>query len=110
MLAVGQKLWFVPRERYLGAAREVEVLKVGRKWATTTSVRGYRVNIDTLIMDSEGYGGVGQCYVDREAYEEECRRDKAWDALRHRLGSWSARRHPGVTVDDIEAAAKLLRI
>ena len=41
-LTVGQELWFVPRERYLGQPRMVKVTKVGRKWAVRSSANTVR--------------------------------------------------------------------
>lgn len=110
-LTVGQKLWFVPREkRTLGDSREVTVTRVGRSWADADGIRGYRIGIADLIVDEPKYGGIGQCYVSREAYEIEHARDVVWDALQGRLRSWVIKRHPDVTVEDMKAACKLLRI
>ena len=111
MLTIGQKLWFVPRERYNGAPYEVEITKVGRKWAQTIGRRSdYRVNVDTLAMDSQGYGIVGQCYTDRDAYEAESQRQLRWDRLKSTLSGWSVKLHRDVTIEDMDAAAKLLRL
>lgn len=111
MLTVGQKLWFIPQERYQGDPCEVTVTKVGRQWAAVDGTsQSYRVDIDSLVMDSKGYGGVGRCYLSREMYESEKRRQTAWDNLQRRMGSWTTRLHPDVTVDDMQAAAKLLRL
>lgn len=110
MLTVGQKLWFVPREHYLGAPLEVTVEKLGRTWATMGASR-YRINIATLAMDAgDGYGSIGQCYVDREAYEAERNRQAAWTALRGRCSNWGVKLHPDVTLADIEHATKLLKL
>jgi len=103
-LIEGQTLWWVPqRSKY---AQEVVVLKIGRKWAQLDN--GERVDIATLVADAGGYSPSGRCYLSKEAYEEKVALSKAWSAL---VDSFRCRNVPdGVTVDDIEAARKLLRL
>ena len=101
MLSVGQKLWYVPNH---GEAREIEVTKVGRKWATTPARRGLRVDVNTLSADDAGYSP-GRCYLDREKYETEQARQAEWWNL-YRCLSASPPAH--MTLEDIrEIRAKL---
>jgi hypothetical protein len=109
-LAVGQELWFVPSQRYLGQPCAVTVAKVGRVWAYTGH-RGYRINLQTLTVDSGSADPyrLGQCYLDRAAYEAEQERQRLWGALRQHLD-----RHytapVGVTAEQIKTAAAALNL
>ena len=80
-LQVGQELWFVYRERRRGAPCIVIITKVGRKWAQL-NYGGYRVNVDTLKVDGAGYTSPAQCWLTREAWEDEVNRQDAWSKLR----------------------------
>lgn len=80
-LTVGQELWFVYRERRRGASLSVKVTKVGRKWAQIDH-GGYRIDVDTLNVDGAGYAPPGQCWLTREAWEAEVKRQDAWGKLR----------------------------
>lgn len=84
MLTVGQELWMVPRQRYLGEPRTVKVVKVGRKYADL-DIRGYRVDMTTLVVDGGNHGSLAQCYLDRTAHEAEQERGRLWTVLRNRI-------------------------
>lgn len=106
MLTVGKKLWWVPKEPTRRPCRNVEVLKVGRKWATLSN--GHRIAIDSFIADGGKYSSPGRCYESKEQYTSIRRLNMAWEKFTHIL--YLQRTVPdGVTIDDIEAAKKLLR-
>ncbi len=104
-LKVGQKLWFVPRH---GTSREITITKLGRKWFETDTK--YRFNIKTLSADGGQYMSPGDCHLDRFEYEAKRQLQKAWAAITQKLGRFGNWHHAEVTIEDIQAAAKLLRI
>lgn len=106
-LQVGQKLWYVPADgRDAHRSRYVTVTSIGRKWADLDI--NSRVNLETLWMEARrGYPSNGQCYVSKEAYEEEVGRQRLWRSIRDAIG-WSA--PSGITTDAIRQAAALLGI
>lgn len=99
-LQVGQKLWFVPRDRRSGAPCEVTVEKIGRKWAR---IGRARVDLDTLVVDGGIYLSPGRCYEDRAAYEAKAARDVALSELRQKINQMTP--PDSVTVDAIRAAS-----
>lgn len=105
-LQAGQKLWFVPSQRYLGASREVEVTKVGRIWAQLSN--GHRIDKTSLVADGGGYMSPGKCYPSETEYNKKVELTAAWNALAATM------RHAaipeGVSLDDIKSAQALLRI
>lgn len=88
MIHVGQKLWFVPAERWYGSPQEVTVTKVGRKWAALDNSSA-RIDVETLIADGRGYMSPGRCYVDRAEYEERNAALKLWADTYRRLNAGS---------------------
>lgn len=120
MMTVGQKLYFVPRDRRVGSPRTVEVIHIGRKWATLNGENATnngsftwtfgRCDKVTGIVDGKGYSSPGTCWVSREAYESDNLRLAAWEWLRASLQARARPPRPDVTIDDIHAAAKLLGI
>ena len=107
-LVVGQKLWFVPDGR-LGRPRETTVTKVGRKWATLDTWGKMRINVETLEVDGRGYMSPGQCYLSRADWTAAMALAEAWQSLWREMHQLTAAAE-GVTVADIKAARKLLRI
>jgi hypothetical protein len=108
MITQGQKLWMVFSQRYCGEPREVTVIKVGRKWAEI-DVRGYRIDKTTLAIDGGDYTSPGRCYLCRETYERRVALLRAWNAVASKID----RRYgpaDGVTIDDVRAAAALLKV
>lgn len=88
-LEVGQRLWYVPRER--GQPHEVTVGKVG------------------LHIDGGEYSSPGRCYLSREEWEVEDATRRAWNGLRVEVTN----RPPapeGVSPEAIREAAALLRL
>lgn len=108
-LQVGQKLWFVPRETRWTKPTEVEILSVGRKWATTDAYRsGMRVSLESLDADGGDYNSPGRCYLSREAYEVHQRRGATWLAIRRAVGDCYF--VPDATTEEMEQAASLLKL
>lgn len=119
MLNDGQELWYVPRQKRDGGPYPVWVGKVGLKWADvlrdvgTPGTPRYsrykfgRVNIATLAIDGEGYTSPGQCYLDRQAWEVEERRQEAWSGLLLKL-QHQYRVPDGVSEEAIKQATALL--
>ena len=103
-LEVGQELWYVPSDTRR-EAKAVIVTKVGRKWATLDNHN--RVDMETMDVDGGNYSSPGTCYLDRKAYEEQCRANKLFMEFYRKLGYCVKR---GVTAEDILQAAKLLHI
>ena len=58
MIEVGQKLWFVPNERRHSDGYEVEVTKIGRKWAELGHAK-LRIDLSDLIADGGRYPSPG---------------------------------------------------
>ncbi len=68
-IVVGQKLYYVPnRHNSSGAAREVTVEKVGKKWIAIDF--GHRIEIGTLIADGGKYSSPGCCFLSKKHYDE----------------------------------------
>jgi hypothetical protein len=107
-LTIGQKLWFVP-DRRSGMAREVTVSKIGRKWASLDTWGDLRIDVSTLQADGRGYSSPGRCYFSHAAWEAEVALDAAWTALWRDMHD-TYRRRDGVTVENIQAARKLLNL
>jgi hypothetical protein len=108
MLTVGQKLWYVPdygMKKHAGF--EVEVSKVGRKWATLN--RGaVRIDKETLVADGKGYDSTGRGWLSEQDFALSQQTDKAWRSLVSAIQY--KRRPPGVNLDEIKKAANLLRV
>jgi hypothetical protein len=114
-LAVGQALLYVPERRRLVTGKvlaqkpiEVEIAALGRKWATLAGGRG-RISIKTLAMDGAGYSSPGRCYLNREDWEANERRDEAWRRFFNAIDLMGAR-PPSVTEAQINLAAEALGI
>lgn len=103
---VGAKLFAVGDSYAFGKhGQEVEVTKVGRKWAELDGGR-YRADLQTGQIDGGEYLSPGRLYPSREAYQAELALDKGWFDLRHAVNRHSA--PAGVTLERIAEARKLL--
>lgn len=107
-LYVGQQLWCELSERR-GGDRFVTITKLGNKWATLEGHRPYRIDLETLWIDGQGYTSPGRCWLDKEARETERVTDEAWKSLLPQFGGYSANRPPHVTLTIIEQIAALLK-
>lgn len=101
---VGQVLLFVPRDRRLGAASNVAVTKVGRKWIEC----GHRLRIDrhSMAADGRGFTSPGKCFLTAADYEDQMLRARVWNHLRSLVGNCYAA--PDVPIESMQKAAALL--
>ncbi len=98
-LQVGQELWFVHRERRSGAPFATKGTRVGRKWAQLDS--HYKIDIVTLVADGGQYASPGRCWLNKEAWEAEAKRDETWWKLRRKVEyGWHA--PPHLSIEQIE--------
>lgn len=103
-LTVGQKLWFVPA--YNRQPYEVEIKKIGRKWAHTDSYsRTLRIDVETMRPHEDD--GNGQCYLSREDYEAKQALSAAWREF-HRAILYVNNVPGGMTVEKIAEARQML--
>lgn len=105
-LHVGQKLWFEPYRRFRNAC-EVEVEKIGRKWATLADQKG-RINKETLVMDGGEYSLPGRCWLSREECERARETVRLWQNFKRKLDRTSD--VPPIAADVIRQAAELLGV
>ena len=104
-LSVGQTLFLVSSDRVPRKA-DVQVEKVGRKWAELSN--GKRIDVLTWLADGGQYRSPGCCWESRERYEQEAGLKQAWAKLR--LDVQNSFTPKDVSVEDIEAARRLLKL
>ena len=84
----------------------VQITKIGRKWMYFGNSRS-RASMETLVVDGGEYTSPGKLWFSSDEYE-------AWTSTCHLMnelqGCLTHRPNPGVTADNIRAAAKLLRV
>ena len=83
-LVVGQKLWWVASNNQK-TQYEVEVVKVGRKWATLDI--DHKIDLEDWVADGGLYAPPGKCYASKEDYELECTLLDSWKELRQMVAS-----------------------
>ena len=88
-LKVGQKLFAVSTRNYYRKEPEtweIEIAKIGRKWATAASRHRLpdRIDLETLRIDS-GYASPGKCYLSEKQYYDERARREAWSNIYGRI-------------------------
>ena len=107
-LTQGQKLWWVPvRYASFDIPMVVTVTKVGRIWAEL-NIRE-RISVENLVADGKpNRSSSGRCYLSKEIHDAELEISEAWNDLRNKIKHHNV--PAGVTVIDIEAAKKLLRL
>ena len=104
-LSKGDTLWFVEDNESL--MRPIILSKIGRAWAYSDDLRGYR--IDTYNMSVfAGNGFHGKCYRTREEYEMKLMADRKWTLLQREISR--VNRPSNLRIENIDAAAKLLGI
>jgi hypothetical protein len=96
----------VPIQKQAMSEREVEVGKVGRKWANITDSR-YRIDIETLRADGGNFSCPGVCYLDKDAFLSEREKNKLWEKLKNSMG---VKPPPGISSGDIRQVMELLGI
>jgi len=107
---IGDKLWYVPRERYMGSPRELTVTKVGRVWFETDGRRGLRFRIDTMQADGGQYISPGRAYWSREFYELESALDAEWEKFRNMILNTRHRPESVEYIQQIQKAFETLGI
>jgi len=106
-LRAGQKLWYVPVAARFEKPREVEVTKVGRRWAHLGEC--LRVDLETLRADGGGFPSPGRCYLSRETWEQKQALNSGWESLRKEFfDGWPSKRPPHVTLEIIAQIRALL--
>ena len=111
---VGQKVWFVPHDSRTGTGRGLVVTSVGRKWVqlglaeSPQSALTYRVERGRRDVDGGQYSSPGNVYASEQAYNDHIALTVAWVKLGRAFVAREA--PPGVVMDDILAAAKLLKV
>lgn len=109
-LYVGQKLWYVPNDQRWQNPCEVQVISVGRAYARVGG-SGLVSRIELIWLrdaSDPNFMFRGVCWLSQKAYEESKATDEAFHRLRAKLCQVGPAKD--VTVGDIHAAAKLLRI
>lgn len=109
MIAVGQQVYFVPKNRS-PEARYIFVTKVGRKWVTLKSGwREMRMDLGSWQVDGGRYSSPGKCYESAEAYNLEKEVLTDWRILHDTIyRAWNP--PAGITKADIAKATELLRL
>lgn len=107
-LAVGDKLWFVHRERRHSSGQEVTVVNVGRKWAKLSNRE--RIDMETLVADGSGYTSPGQAYLSEADYAAKVSRDRAFDSFRRKVEAFGYYQRMSITEDQVRRAAAILGI
>lgn len=102
-ITVGQTLYYAPER---GEPRTVKVTKVGRRWAYLDGTTR-RVALDTMVVHDGGFAW-GTCFLSEDDYQSMTETRKAWRSLRDRVSRFAI--PEGVTLNDINAAAKLLKL
>lgn len=110
MLEVGQRLYYVPSNKRMGDPEEVEVTKIGHKWAVVNTTSKYarefgRIGKDSLILDGGQHSSPGRCYLSQQDYEYQVACCVEWQDINRRMG-YSPKQ--GVTLDAILEAKRLL--
>lgn len=100
---VGQTVWVVPTERYLGKVRECTIVKIGRKWATLDDQN--RFDVEDGFLDGRGLRSPGRVWLSKEAFEKYDARRAAWRDLVARLPYECP---PSISADDINTIRKIV--
>lgn len=99
-----QELYFVPT---YSEPKIVTITKVGRKFLTVKLVsREYRVYIDTLIVDGNGYNSPGRCYLSKEEYDKQKYHKDLWESIKHKFDTYNLPNW--ATVDNLSKIKELI--
>lgn len=109
-LKVGDKVFYVGN-RFTGSGcqRELSVEKVGHKWVQLEGRRRVERGENIHAIDGGDYCSPGSVYESEQTYRAQQAREAAWLEFRRQVDNGYPYRHD-VTLADIEAAAKLLKI
>lgn len=78
---VGQSVWYVPSEKYMGDPRDVTIESVGRKWALLAGRAG-RFDVATRQVDGGEFSPRGFVYRSQVEYAAHRSPDRLWEAVR----------------------------
>ena len=106
-LKVGQTVVFVPgpygnhkEERHFAVAT------IGRKYFTVTpNFNNWRIDLETLWVDGQGYSSPGEIKTSVEAWEAEKQMRLTWKRIRERVGGPIP---PHLTQDNLDQLLKQL--
>lgn len=103
---VGQVLWYAPYDRR-NRPSVIVVSSVGRKWVKFNR-DSRRFDASTMEVDGGQYSSPGKIWMSREDYEADSRIQGEWGYLGRDV--YFGKPAPGLTLDDIAQARKLLRL
>lgn len=103
---VGQSVVVHWHDRYR-TDRDFVITRVGRKWVYLQD--DYRFDAESMVIDGGRYPSPGRVYESREVYEAAAALQDKWSAMRFRVER-TYTPPTGVTIEDIEQAARLLGI
>lgn len=99
----GQEVYFV--SNLYGRTSTPTVVKAGRRWATLSN--GHRADKETWLVDGGEYASPGTLWPDAKAHEAWVKVVSEYQKFRINVSGYPK---DGVTLDDISAARKLLRL
>jgi hypothetical protein len=102
--AVGQTVVYAPNDKRASAS-DLTITAVGRKWVTLSNQ--LRFDRATLLIDDRPFSSPGRIYRSRDEYNTAVAIKDAWVGLVRALGYEPV---AGVTLADLKAARKLLRV
>lgn len=111
-LLVGQVVFLKLRDRYRRGSEllESKVTAVGRKWVQFDGGR-WRAEKGSLYLDGGQYSSPGEIFLSEAHHHEVAVLGGAWTVFKRQVESSKWGSAPaGVTVEDIDAARKLLRL
>jgi hypothetical protein len=92
---------------YAHRGNKATIIKVGRKWAELSNHELIDISSDKWLMDGKNFSSPGACFPSKEHYLQTIFKQEQWILLKNKMG-WTS--PSGVSVADIEQAAKLLGI
>ena len=109
MITVGQKLFYMPNRGYgrKVIGYEVEVTKVGRKWAYIGD--RFRFDIESMEVDGGQYVSPGNLYLSEADCIAADELDKDWSDLRESLARLGCR-HKDITHNDMAIVRSALQL
>lgn len=108
-LEVGQKVFLcLYRHNRSGELRVAAVERIGRKWVYLSG--RWKAEVGSRRLDGAGYTSPGEIYLSEAEHHEVAVLGKAWTAFKRQVDSRGWAPPTGVTVEDIDAARKLLRL
>lgn len=117
MLTIGQKLYYVPSNRFRHTnPHEVTVTATGRKWVTieidsvTKRTMRFESTDTRMYLDGGQHSSLGRCYLSKEDYETEQAINARWRSFAKWIECHRGDAPHGVTIERIEQAEALLKV